>query len=235
MTINPTTERERRSRRFKGLVAGAAGIALLLGGATFAMWSDSEEADVDKIQHGILDVADATAVSGIYDLRRDANTSGNPKSGSMTVEDAVKINPTSFKAVPGDVLEVVLPVNVTATGDNMEYTLQLTAGEEFVKDADWTAKVYVFNEGGTKIVDGTVVDLSETAFQETGALIVSGIKLTSKHTVAVVVELPGGNFSAQERVTGSVVSESDNTATDLLALDSLIVTATQTNPYAPVG
>ncbi|MDR2252900.1 MAG: SipW-dependent-type signal peptide-containing protein, partial [Bifidobacteriaceae bacterium] len=56
MTINPQTDRERRSRRFKGLVAGAAGVALLLGGSTFAYWSDSTQETVGTITNGVLSV-----------------------------------------------------------------------------------------------------------------------------------------------------------------------------------
>jgi predicted ribosomally synthesized peptide with SipW-like signal peptide len=46
-----------RSRRVKGLIAGAAGAALLLAGGTWALWYDSESIDGQTIKAGNLDLA----------------------------------------------------------------------------------------------------------------------------------------------------------------------------------
>jgi len=93
----------------KGAIAGAAGIALLLGGAgTFALWNASSTVSGGTIVAGNLVVAD----------------SGTP--GTWTVNNGVTpIVIGSYRAVPGDVLKFTKTVNVTATGDNLVATLGL--------------------------------------------------------------------------------------------------------------
>ena len=45
------------NNKTKGLVAGLAGAAVLAGGSTFALWSDSDSVDGGAITAGNLDVA----------------------------------------------------------------------------------------------------------------------------------------------------------------------------------
>ncbi|MDR1187567.1 MAG: alternate-type signal peptide domain-containing protein [Bifidobacteriaceae bacterium] len=229
MTINPATERERRSRRFKGLVAGAAGIALLLGGATFAMWSDSEEADVAKVQHGTLDVVE-NDVSGVYDLRRDANSEDGEETGSLAVKDAVEIpDLANFPAVPGDKIEIVLPVKVDAVGDNMNYELTLHSVTPFA-DLHWTAWVNLYDMSGNVARAYGQVNLTEPD----GPLHhVDGVSLgwftptdSTWYQLSVVVELESDNLRNQDRIEGSVDEETDK-RNDFLGLKELVVTATQ--------
>lgn len=96
------------NKLLKGAVAGAAGVALLLGGAgTFALWNSSASVAGGNIVAGNLAVADS-ATAGVWKANGQVVTL------------------SSFKAVPGDVLTYTKPVSVTATGDNLVATLGLS-------------------------------------------------------------------------------------------------------------
>src|SRR6188474_1998822 len=76
----------------KGTIAGAAGIALLLGGAgTFALWNDT------------ADIAGGTISSG--ELSIDATTAGVWQDVSFDKTPPVVIDPATFLMVPGDTVE----------------------------------------------------------------------------------------------------------------------------------
>lgn len=83
----------------KGSIAGAAGIALLLGGAgTLAFWNDS------------ADVASAASIA-TGTLKVDSTTAGSWSNGTIT------------NYVPGDSNVYTETFTVTAVGDNLEFTL----------------------------------------------------------------------------------------------------------------
>jgi len=90
-----------------GAIAGAAGVALLLGGAgTFALWNSSASVTGGNIVAGNLLVSD-------------------PGTAAAWTANGTAITLASFKAVPGDVLKFTKTVNVTASGDNLVATLGL--------------------------------------------------------------------------------------------------------------
>ncbi|MCL2803096.1 MAG: SipW-dependent-type signal peptide-containing protein [Micrococcales bacterium] len=76
-----TTDRNKRQRRVKGLIAGAAGAALLLAGGTWALWSDSDSVNGGIITAGNLELS---APSDAYFF--DISTSGtiDPTTGVYT-------------------------------------------------------------------------------------------------------------------------------------------------------
>jgi len=86
----------------KGSIAGAAGIALLLGGAgSLALWSDSAALSPTSITSGTLDIAPGT--TGTW-------------------------SPALAKIVPGDTTTYTQTYTVTATGDNLHAQLSTNAG-----------------------------------------------------------------------------------------------------------
>lgn len=98
------------NKLLKGAIAGAIGIALLIGGAgTFALWNSSISVAGGTIVAGNLLVADGAA--GVWTVN-----------GGTT-----PISLSSFKASPGDVLKYTKTVNITASGDNLVATLGLGA------------------------------------------------------------------------------------------------------------
>lgn len=91
----------------KAAIVGAAGIALLLGGAgSLAYWNSSASLTGATITAGELTIAANN--DGAW---ADAN-------GPITL--------SSFRAVPGDVLTYTATFDVTAVGDNLTATVGLT-------------------------------------------------------------------------------------------------------------
>lgn len=93
----------------KGSIAGATGIALLMGGfGTYAVWSDSENLAENGVQSGQLNI-DTSA--GTYD---DANTG---LAGDWTASD---------KMVPGDTVTYTQAFTVKGDGKNLAGTISYT-------------------------------------------------------------------------------------------------------------
>jgi alternate signal-mediated exported protein len=93
----------------KGAVAGAAGIALLLGGAgTFALWNSSVGAASGTISTGTL--AFGTSASPVW-----ADNSPGATSGTFA--------PATQRLVPGDVVTLTQTITVNATGKNLQAQL----------------------------------------------------------------------------------------------------------------
>ncbi|CAD5994909.1 alternate-type signal peptide domain-containing protein [Agreia sp. COWG] len=91
----------------KGTIAGAAGITLLLGGAsTFALWNSSASTSGGNIVAGDLAV----------------NSSPTVASWSINGGTA-RSDLTGFVAVPGDVITYTKVMSITAKGDNLKANL----------------------------------------------------------------------------------------------------------------
>lgn len=92
----------------KGSIAGATGVALLVGGfGTYALWSDSRDLQVNGVQSGDLTIG--TSV-GVYD---DAKT---PAVNDWLAAD---------KMVPGDTVTYTQVFDVTGSGKNLKGTIEL--------------------------------------------------------------------------------------------------------------
>jgi alternate signal-mediated exported protein len=99
----------------KSAVAGAAGIALLLGGAgTFAVWNSSASASAGVLRTGQLSLATTPGAGQWKDL-----TSGS----TLTSAEL-----TSYRMIPGTQLEYTVPVTVTATGTGLKAVLSYSLG-----------------------------------------------------------------------------------------------------------
>ena len=105
----------------KGSIAGAVGIALLLGGAgTFALWSDTASVNGGVVQTGTLDVA----LTG----------SGTWKDVSPDAPNTTWV-PATDRLVPGDTVTFTQDVTVVANGKNLKATLGYTSGSIVVDPA----------------------------------------------------------------------------------------------------
>ena len=94
----------------KGAVAGAAGIALLLGGAsTFALWNASATANAGVVQSGQLKLEKGTTGATWTDL-----STGTPTPIG---------NIATYRVVPGATIQFRQPLAVTAEGDHLRATL----------------------------------------------------------------------------------------------------------------
>jgi alternate signal-mediated exported protein len=96
------------NRAMKGAIAaGAAGILLLGGAGTFAVWSDTKSTDAGTVSTGqlSLSVADGT--------------------WTETATPLVPIDSETFQIVPGDSLTYTTTVTVKAEGENLQAVLSV--------------------------------------------------------------------------------------------------------------
>jgi alternate signal-mediated exported protein len=111
------------NKLIRGAITGAAGIALLLGGAgTFAAWNDAATAAPDThISTGNLKIDSATADGWFSDENATAG-----------------IDATTFHAVPGDTVYYKATMKLTATGDHLaaEVNVDPTSIAKFGKTTD---------------------------------------------------------------------------------------------------
>jgi alternate signal-mediated exported protein len=96
-----------------GTVAGAAGIALLLGGGTFALWNTSATVAAGTVTSGNLAI-DTTSFTPTW---QDVSIDKTPTT----------ITTSSFLLVPGDTIKLTQHVHVTATGTNLNAKLTYDA------------------------------------------------------------------------------------------------------------
>jgi len=104
-----------RSRKTRGIVAIAAGAALLLGGSTFALWTANSTAASGVITAGDLEVGiTAPAWSDI-----SADVAGTPR----------VIDLSTFRIIPGDTIQGVADVDAALLGDNLKAELNVNIDE----------------------------------------------------------------------------------------------------------
>jgi len=153
----------------KGAVAGAAGIALLLGGAgTFALWNSTATVNVGTVNSGTLSIA-ASGSPSWKNISSDA-----PAGGTAIAAIA------NYKIVPGDKLELTQTVNVNATGDNLKATLSYDDAT-ITGDLKSLVNVTMSADGGASV---SRVGTTQTF------LVTPGASATTPVTVKVTVELP---------------------------------------------
>ena len=106
-----TAPRDRRLT--KGVIIGAAGLALLVGGGTFALWFDNEDVPGGTINSGELDLALTGA--GVW----HADTCGGTTIPNIAL----------YLISPGDVVCLVQPMDVTVTGDDIAATFAVDTSD----------------------------------------------------------------------------------------------------------
>ncbi|NJC24391.1 alternate signal-mediated exported protein [Arthrobacter pigmenti] len=131
-------------------IAGAAGIVLLAGGTTFALWSDSETVDAGTVQSGTLAITPSG--TGTWN---DIST-GTP-------EDITDIS--TFLIVPGDTIEYTNSYTVGASGDNLTADLALSTPVDATGDAELVAATTVTqsftDELGAPVVGGAITSAND--------------------------------------------------------------------------
>lgn len=134
------------NKKLTGIVAGAAGAALLLTGGTYALWNDSAEAPGGTITAGNLEVA-AVGEAAWTDQSADRTDQGHV------------IDLTAFKIVPGDTIAGSFGFDLGLQGDNMVASLSVT-GQGLTGDlADGLEATYTVKQG-TTVIGTSTGDLS---------------------------------------------------------------------------
>jgi hypothetical protein len=275
MTINPQNERSRRARRFKGLVAGAAGVALLLGGSTFAYWSvEHPQAIGDISKNGYLAFGQTPIGVAAYDLRNNGDqnpeltipyTVSVPKEGAdgetedKTISLAYKANPlgkageenaavtgafiqdlTAWRGVPGDQVEVDVPINIQAVGNNMSYTLQVKATDDF-NLAGWTVKAQLYKAALDVTInqDGSTGKLSVGVEKVSEPFDVTQINTSDYIDLATDVRIPTTEEGQVFVLVFTATLDQNLTGTSqmdtLVSLSGVNLKLVQVNPFDPTG
>jgi len=159
-----------------GAVAGAAGVALLLGGAgTFALWNSTAGVNVGTVSSGVLTIAQ----SG-----KPAWTDNSIEGTSTPIKEI-----SSFRIVPGDKIQLTQDLTIAATGDNLRAELSYDATKVMpTADADKALASdleYTFDATG-----GTVERISNT-----DRFLVTPTDESSIVTVTATIALPAENVN----------------------------------------
>ncbi len=94
-----------------GIAAGIAGLLLLGGGTTWALWQDNKTIDAGQVATGQLKLALGAA--------------GTWKDVSADVTGAPTIDMSTFKLVPGDTVKFTQNVTITADGKDLKGSLTI--------------------------------------------------------------------------------------------------------------
>lgn len=148
------------NNKTKGTIAGAAAIALLASGTTFALWNDSAKVAGGTITSGNLDV-ESTGAGTWVDLSAD-----------RTDKNHTIPNLAEFKIVPGDTIQGTFGFKAALEGDNMVANLGLS-----LKGAE---------AGGTLLADPKVTKITYSLFDSAGVVVpgAEDIALGAPATVA---------------------------------------------------
>lgn len=130
------------NKMVKGSVAGATGVALLMGGfGTYALWSDSEDIDGAAISSGVLDVKPMTGTATWQEISGDVGP--NPQTWV----------PATDKMVPGDTVSWTQPLDVDVSGTNLKAQLTLSGIDETFDNL--TTTLAYAGETVSSIADGS--------------------------------------------------------------------------------
>jgi alternate signal-mediated exported protein len=126
----------------KGSIAGAAGIALLLGGAgTFALWNSTANLSAHTITAGKLTLSD--------------NGDGVWKNGTTT------INPTTYRVIPGQTLVYTQTLKVDAVGDGIKAKLTYSGLTPAGALATYTTEALEVTSSSTNaVVSGSTINFT---------------------------------------------------------------------------
>jgi alternate signal-mediated exported protein len=155
----------------KGSIAGAAGIALLLGGAgTLATWNSSAD----------LFTSGSNITAGTLDIQATSGTVGD---GWEDANGAINI--AAFKVIPGDVLTYTKTFDVTASGDNLTATAALgTAAIKAATAGDPEDIALATALSSAAVLSYTVDGTTTTAITTSSSKIVVSVEITFPNDVA---------------------------------------------------
>ncbi|MDR2931352.1 MAG: SipW-dependent-type signal peptide-containing protein [Propionibacteriaceae bacterium] len=174
---------EKTTKRRNAVIAAAAGVALLIGGSTYALWSATGNIAGGDITSGTLEMTVGT-VAG-YDVSGDRydstiaavqNTASTPATLTFASTDeaakVVNVKQTAnaisghpitslgtWMITPNDTVLVSMPLNVTMKGDNLvaDLTMDTTGLVGKITNKDMVYQAAIFGDDGKQI--GTVQTL----------------------------------------------------------------------------
>ncbi|WP_144714728.1 alternate-type signal peptide domain-containing protein [Curtobacterium pusillum] len=158
-----------------GTIAGAAGVALLLGGAgTFALWNASASTAASSVSSGALTLS--------------ANNDGAWT--DITNGRSTTINPASALMVPGNTYQFTQTLTIGATGQdlkaNLTYANQSITGDSALLAA--TTKTLAVTSSSASVVQSTA---------NANTFVVSPSSATSTVKVVFTIALPSSATTGQ--------------------------------------
>ncbi|WP_426519162.1 alternate-type signal peptide domain-containing protein [Diaminobutyricibacter sp. McL0618] len=176
----------------KGAIAGAAGIALLLGGAgSFALWNGNTSVNASQIQSGTLTIA--ANGTGTWQ-----NTPNGGSAGAVTI--------ATFRAVPGDTLTFTQQLNISAIGDNLSAALTVDPASIVASATNPTASAALKAAllAGMQVVVTTPPTGITLAASPANTYTVTGATGAKTITVTVTLPFPRGTAGDNTTQTGAV-------------------------------
>ena len=205
------------NKLMKGAIAGAAGVALLLGGAgTLASWTGSAAVAGGTIVAGNLKVA----------------SSATPATWSINGGPA-RPNLTGYLAVPGDTIVYTKPMAITATGENLFATLSLSAGSIAPRTPKNLADVALSEQlKATAVIQASGEGISqETKIPQTFTVAAGKAGVVRDVTVVVTLTFPTSVDPGTENASKTGAVTLSNFAVSLAQFTPVQVTP---GPVAPV-
>lgn len=204
------------NRRIKGGIAASLGALILAGSAgTFALWSDSATVPGDTITSGNLDVAAAGFQA--FDVSADRS---DATATTATGAKGHIIDPSTWRMVPGDTVELNYGIAVALEGDNLVANLdtsgllnQLKASSPDAEKHVSTSVQLFSRDANGALVPATLGSGNQVALQadsvgqaagvdDAGAIVIKQKTLTSAGTTAAPGTLaPEANLVASVKVT----------------------------------
>ena len=203
-------------KKTTGVIAGIAGAALLMGGTTFALWSDSDTVDGAEITAGNLDVAvlgDPGSQWSWQDISADRT------------DNSHEIDLADFRIIPGDTIEGTVALDVALEGENMVAALGANLGAASGDLTNLDIDVAVTDSNGDPVTlnsGGTLVFASQdNGNPDPQTLTTVGATLddTADVTVTVTVTFPAST-GGQDHVTDSIALDGATVTLDQVRSDA---------------
>jgi alternate signal-mediated exported protein len=193
----------------KGSIAGAAGIALLLGGAgTFALWNDSITSNAGAVSSGELKIANSATPGGSW---IDVSTSGIQNGTALPTTGTSPNIVVTPKIVPGDKWRFTRQIVLTTTGKNLLADLSFDASSVTVAPTAFPAGELSYKLTATPVVvttpGATSATVVETAVGSGIYRVTPGSAATTTVNLTVDVEFKdvvAGNLSSGQGLTINV-------------------------------
>ncbi len=129
------------ARLTRPVIAAVALLALAIsGGVTYALWTVGGQSSADSIKSGDLYVSVGTPT-----WQQVTPGVSSPASGLLTS------TPTDFLSMPGDVIEIELPVTSYLKGDNLVAAFRVSYADGSAVDPDLSVGYYVEDQAGIRL------------------------------------------------------------------------------------
>ncbi|MDR1266204.1 MAG: alternate-type signal peptide domain-containing protein [Propionibacteriaceae bacterium] len=218
-------ETKRSRRRLGGVVALAAGVALLIGGGTYSLWTDSETIETGgTITAGDLDI-EKKGNPSFWDVsagRADATDNVTGTANQDAVKGHVIDSLDTYRVVPGDEVAGVYQYQVKLEGDNLVAKLSLQSKVNENNSSFMTYKYQLFDASGNALTAKT--DLT----------------MGSDHAAIAYLQAPATGQSAGlndyiNNVEVPIITWSGTDANLTLVLFASFASSTQNQDYAASG